>query len=363
MTSRDRVLAAFAHEEADRVPRWCGSSPEFIAKAKRQLDLSGTEQLFVRFGDDFRRVWPQYTGPATSSPNLELSPGATYRSPFGVERHGYGYGMPMSHPLAHASLEEVHAYPWPDPQWMDVSGIRLAALAWNRRYAILGGDWSPFWHDAIDLLSMEGLLVKMTDEPALVDAVIGHIVDYYWEVSRRIFDAAGEVIDVFFIGNDFGSQMGPLVGPQQFARFLLPPLRRLIRLGHDYRLKVQLHCCGGYEPLLPLLIDAGLDGLQAVQPCCRGMDLRTLKTRYGNRILFNGAIDSQHVLIDGTPASVRESVREVLAIMAPGGGYVASASHDYLLEETPVENVVAMFDAVEEFGRYPLQLENLDSPH
>lgn len=184
----------------------------------------------------------------------------------------------------------------------------------------------------------------------MVDAVLGHVADYYFEVNRRIFDAAADVIDVFFVGNDFGSQTGPLVGPPQFERFLLPHLKRFINLGHDYGLKVQLHCCGGYEPLIPSLIAAGLDGLHAVQPCCCGMDLRTLKARYGDRILFNGAIDSQHVLIEGTPSSVRESVREVLSIMAPGGGYIAGASHDYILAETPVANVVAMFDAVAEFG-------------
>ena len=81
--------------------------------------------------------------------------------------------------------------------------------------------------------------------------------------------------------------------------------KRLIDLGHAYRLKVQLHCCGGFEPLIPAMIAAGLDGLHAIQPCCRGMDLATLKARYGEAILFNGAIDSHHVLITGTPESVR----------------------------------------------------------
>jgi uroporphyrinogen decarboxylase len=318
------------------------------------LGIVDTEQLFVRLGDDFRRVHARYAGPDERSPDKNLSPGATYRTPFGVERHGYGYGMPLAYPLADATLQKVHAYPWPDPAWADVSRIRDEALAWGRRYAILGGDWSPYWHDAIDLLGMEGLMMQMTDAPEVVDAVLEHVVGYYFEVSRRIFDAAGEAMEVFFVGNDFGSQNGPLLSPRQFERFLLPHLRRLIRLGHDYRLKVQLHCCGGYEPLIPALIAAGLDGLHAVQPCCRGMDLRTLKARYGERILFNGAIDSHHVLLEGTPASVRQSVRDVLSIMAPGGGYVAGASHDFILEETPVENCVAMFDAVEEFGRYPI---------
>jgi uroporphyrinogen decarboxylase len=82
------------------------------------------------------------------------------------------------------------------------------------------------------------------------------------------------------------------------------------------------------------------------------MDLRTLKTHFGDKILFNGAIDSHHVLIDGTPESVRRKTREVLEIMMPAGGYVAGASHDTILEETPLENVLAMFDAIREFGGY-----------
>jgi uroporphyrinogen-III decarboxylase len=97
------------------------------------------------------------------------------------------------------------------------------------------------------------------------------------------------------------------------------------------------------------MIEVGLDGIHALQPCCRGMDPRGLKSTFGDKILFNGAIDSQHVLIAGTPEPVRERTLEVLDIMAPGGGYIAGASHDTILEETPVENVVAMFDAVAEW--------------
>jgi hypothetical protein len=349
MTSRERVLSAFDHVEPDMVPRWCGASPEFLAAARRQLNLPDNESFSVRIGDDFRRVHARYTGP-----EVPLSPGAVSRTIFGVERAGHGYGQPLSHPLANATLRQVHEYAWPNPGWMDVSHIRGDALRWNRQYAILGGDWSPFWHDAIDLLGMENLYLKMYDEPELVDAVFGRLVDYYAEVSRRIFDAAADVLDIFFIGNDLGGQTGPLLGPELFDRFVLPHLRRLIRLGHDYRLKVQLHCCGGFEPLIPALIAAELDGLHAVQPCCGGMDLATLKARYGKRVLFNGAVDSHHVLIEGTPESVRRQTRRVLEIMAPGGGYVAGASHDYILEETPVENVVAMFDTVAGF-RNPIE--------
>jgi uroporphyrinogen-III decarboxylase len=100
------------------------------------------------------------------------------------------------------------------------------------------------------------------------------------------------------------------------------------------------------------MIEIGLDGLHAIQPSCRGMNLERLKADFGDKILFNGAIDSHHVLINGDPALVREKTREVLDIMKPGGGYVAGASHDTILEETPVENVLAMFDAIQEYGVY-----------
>jgi uroporphyrinogen decarboxylase len=340
-------LTAFAYREPDRVPVWCGASPEFMAKARQELRLKTDEELRVRFGDDFRRVSSRYVGPAH-----ELAEGATSRTIFGVERAGIGYGQPLSHPLASATLGEIEAYPWPDPDWMNVSRIRAEAASYRREYAILGGDWSPFWHDLIDLLGMENLCLKMYEEPEIVDAILRHIVDFYAEVSRRTFEAASREIDIFFIGNDLGSQTGPLLGAGLFERFILPHLKRLIDLGHGYGLKVQLHCCGGFAPLIPALISSGLDALHAVQPCCQGMDLRTLKAEFGGRIVFNGAIDSQHVLIEGTPDLVRRRVREVLEIMAPGGGYIGGASHDYILEETPVQNVVAMFDTIQEFGVY-----------
>ncbi len=346
MTSRERVLTAFEHREPDRVPAWCGASEGFWAKAKRELGLED-EVLRARFGDDFRRVHARYTGPEAALPE-----GVTYRTVFGVDRHGLGYGQPLRHPLAEATLETIHGYPWPEPAWTDPAGIRGAAEAYDGRYAILGGDWSPFWHDAIDLLGMEHLYVSMFETPERVDAVMGHLVDYYAASSRRIFEAAGDVIDIFFLGNDFGSQTGPLLSAGQFRRFILPHLELLIALGHGYGLKVMLHCCGGIAPLIPSLIEAGLDGLHAVQSSCRGMDLRRLKAEFGGKILFNGGIDSHRVLIEGTPGTVRDKTREVLEVMKAGGGFVAGASHDTILEETPVENVVAMFDAVQEFGGY-----------
>ncbi|MHC5115554.1 MAG: hypothetical protein ACYSQY_00610, partial [Planctomycetota bacterium] len=199
MNSRERVLAVFEHEQPDRVPCWCGASAEFWAKAKKELGLDD-EGLSLRFRDDFRRVFAEYAGPEFPLEHLQ----ATYRTPFGIEREGYGYGQPLTHPLADATVADVESYPWPDPAWMDVSKIKATAQAYDGQFAIMGGDWSPFWHDAIDLIGMENLYIKMYSEPDVVDAVLKHLVDYYFDVSKSTFDAAADAMDIFFIGNDFG---------------------------------------------------------------------------------------------------------------------------------------------------------------
>ncbi len=347
MNSRQRVLAVFEHQLPDRVPCWCGASVEFWQKAKNELSLDD-EGLSLRFRDDFRRVFAEYTGPDFP---LEY-PQAKSRTIFGIERAGIGFGQPLNHPLADATLEQVHDYPWPDPVWMDVSKIKAQAQSYNGEYAILGGDWSPFWHDAIDLMGMENLYIKMYSEPEVIDALLKCMVDYYFKVSKNIFDAAADAIDIFFMGNDFGSQIGPLMSPDMFEKFMAPHQKRLCDLGHSYGLKTQLHCCGGFYELIPSIIDLGVDALHAVQPSCRGMDLKRLKSEFGDRMVFNGAIDSHHTLMEKDTAGVKEDTRKVLETMMPNGGYIAGASHDTILEETSVENVLAMFDAIYEYGKY-----------
>src|ERR1035438_2511957 len=136
MTPREKVLAAFEHVEPDRVPAWCGASPEFWEKAKRALMLDD-EGLRQRLGDDFRSVQAK-----DFSLKFPMSDGATSRTQFGIERRGIGYGQPISHPLAEATLSEIHAYPWPDPAWVDVSGARAEAEKYGGQYAILGSYYS-----------------------------------------------------------------------------------------------------------------------------------------------------------------------------------------------------------------------------
>jgi len=344
MTSRDRVLAAYNHLEVDRPPIWCGMSKEFQEKAKRELGLDD-EQLRVRFGDDFRWARADYTGPQIPFSNPEVHT----RTVFGIERKGIGYGHGISVPLKDATLDDVENYAWPDPAWMDVSRLRGVIAQWEGQYAIMGGEWSPFWHDVIDLIGMEDMYILMYEDPALVHTVFGKVVDYYHAVNQRIFEEAGDLMDLFFMGNDFGSQTGALISPDMFGQFIQPHLKRLIDQAHEFGLKAQMHSCGSIPELIPCFIEAGLDGLHALQPDCRDMNAADLKKDFGDRLVLNGGIDSHHTLICGTPEDVKKETLRVLGIMTPGGGYIAGASHDTILEETPVENVLTMFDVIQQF--------------
>jgi len=112
-----------------------------------------------------------------------------------------------------------------------------------------------------------------------------------------------------------------------------------------------MHCCGGFAPLIPTMIEIGLDGIQSLQPTCRGMEPERLKDEFGDGIMLMGAIDTQ-LIIETNPDLVRAETRRVLDIMKPGGGYIASPSHDYVLPETPLENVLAVYEVIREYGFY-----------
>ena len=351
MTSRERVLAVFRKEIPDRIPVWCGASPEFIDKAAKHLGVNSEEEVLVRFRDDFRRVYSRYAGPEKFDPVKNAEKGSRL-SIWGVERAGEGYGVPANTPLKNATLEDVENYPWPSPDWIDVSHIREDALKWKGEYAILGGEWCPIFHDMLDLLGMEDSLIMMYEEPEVVHAVLDHLVDYYYECNKRIFEAAADVIDIAFMGNDMGSQTGPLISVPLFEEFFAPRFKRLCDLAHSYGLYTQMHVCGSFQQLIPSMVACGLDAVQSLQPVNEGMSAESLKANFGGQMIFNGCIDSVNQLIYGTVDSCIETTKRVVGVMKPNGGYILSPSHDYLLEMTPVENVLAMYDTCYEIGAY-----------
>jgi hypothetical protein len=178
------------------------------------------------------------------------------------------------------------------------------------------------------------------------------------ENLRLVWEAVGDRVDVVMIdGQDFGTQRSEMFSPRIFEEYFAPSLTAQVQWIHEHTSwKVWEHTCGSILNILPCIVEAGVDALNPVQTSADGMAPEVLKKRFGNKITFwGGGVDTQRTLPFGTPEEVREEVRERIRIFAPGGGFVFAAVHN-IQANTPPENITAMFEAVHEFGKYPLSL-------
>ena len=341
MTSRERVLTTFGHREPDRVPLWFGAAPGLVEKLTAACGVTDEEALLDRLHVDFRRVHARWFGPDLAGANL-----------WGVQRGGSYYGQPLSHPLAGVTtVAEVEAHAWPSPDWFDFSHLRAQCAAWSD-YAIIGGPWVVVFTDATELVGMEEFFEKLYTHPEVMAAVLQKVSDFYYEVAVRFFEAAADQFDIFFFGDDFGTQQSLLISLDHWRQFCVPHLRRFCDLGRAAGLRLMFHSCGAVRTLIPDLLDLGLDALNPVQVGAAGMDLAALKADFGAHLTFHGALDHQQILPFGSADDVRAEVRRVIDIMAPGGGFCLAPSHDLLLDEFPPQNIIAMYDEAYEYGRY-----------
>lgn len=342
MNSKERVLMTFEHKEPDRVPLWYGASDGLTAKLIKKCCVSDEESLMRRLHIDFRRVREKYIGPPLGN-----------RSFWGVERGGLYYGQPMSHPLTGVeTVEQVLGYKgWPSPDWFDFSELRKQCETWEA-YSIIGGPWVVVFTDATELVGMDEFFIKMHTHPEVMQAVIQKVSDFYYEMATRFFEAVDGKIDIFFFGDDIGTQQALLISLKHWRTFCKPHIKRFLELARSIKLKTMFHSCGAVREIIPDLVDLGLDALNPVQVAAYGMNLDELKAEFGDRLTFHGCIDHQRILPRETEENVRREIRRVIDIMAPGGGFCLAASHDLMLDDFPVENVIAMYDEAFEYGKY-----------
>jgi uroporphyrinogen decarboxylase len=201
------------------------------------------------------------------------------------------------------------------------------------------------------LYRIDNFLMLLAADPKRAHEFLDRVVEIHLTNLERFLRLAGPSIDVILFGDDLGMQRGPQLSRPMYQEFFKPRHARLFRRAKELAgVKVMLHCCGGVRPLLPDLIEAGLDAINPVQISCTGMESRGLKADFGRDMTFwGGGCDTHVVLSRGTPEEVRRHVREQLAIFKPGGGFVFQQVHN-ILADVPPENVIAMFDAAWEAG-------------
>lgn len=356
---RERVMTALSHQPPDRLPRDYWATAEVTARLLEHLGLPDRESLLRHFDIDLRTV----EGPACVGQSFRAHPDGSVEDLWGVRRKPKtvtvgGYTWTYQHvvdaPLAAARTpSEVDGYGrWPSPDWWDYSHVREQCLA-HEGYAVVSAgdrlDRTAQLKPMMYLRGMEQTYLDLADGGGVAEAIIAHIVEYFLEYNRRVFEAAGDAIDILMMGDDFGTQQGPMMSLQTWRRCFRPGFAAFIELAHRYGIRVMHHTCGSVVELIPDFIECGLDILQSLQPQAAGMDLGALRRAYGRDLCFHGGIDIQGVLPHGRPEQVREHVCRQIEAAGNEGGYILCTAHN-IQPDTPLENVLALFAAYEEFG-------------
>jgi uroporphyrinogen decarboxylase len=405
MTSRERVLAACNHRQPDRVPVDLSGHPssgiaaiayaklrDYLGLPKKTLRVyDPIQQLAIvdddvleKFGVDTLDLgrafgldeasWADWTlpdGTPCKMPAWALPEKADGRWVF-RSRSGRVIGhmpegalyfeqtyFPFADEKGPTTISEAmqesmwHAVISPPGPWVNHAQLREGArqLRQQTNKAILGGFGGNLLETGQFLYRNDNFFMLMAAEPQKAHKSLDDLVEIHLANLEKYLGAVGDCIDIIKFGDDLGMQSGPQVSPKMYREFFKPRHKLMwSRAKQLANVKVMLHCCGGVRELLPDLIDAGLEAINPVQISCAGMDAGELKAEFGKEMVFwGGGCDTQTILPDATPEEVRRHVKEQVRILSPGGGFVFQQVHN-ILANVPPENVVAMYEAVQESG-------------
>ncbi len=384
MTSRERVLTAINHEQPDRMPLVIGVNNATGIKMKPYKGIKNIAG--IQAPDNYIYEWPELGTAEIDEETmrrlhcdirgvLDLEPEIVRKRNREREAHSdcidsWGSGQteitpgnwfPGIHPLAEAkTIEDLESYQgWPDMSDPSrVAHVRETArrLAEENQFAIMATPWLLFpFERAHAMQGMEPYLLNMAMDPDFARAMLEKIADHCKQLMGHFLEELGDNVDIIKIGDDLGTQNSLMISPKMYRDILKPIHADFISfIKSRTKAKILFHSCGDVAPLIGDFIDIGVDILNPIQTSTGSIsDLPSLKKRFGKNMVFCGGIDSHRILPFGSVEEVRQEVRRVMQSLGPGGGCMIGAVHT-VMNDVPPENVLAMVDAVEEFGRYPL---------
>jgi uroporphyrinogen decarboxylase len=356
MNSKERVLTTLARQQADRVPIDYFANADIDRRLKAHFGLAADqhEELARALQVDFREVNPPYIGPKLHAdlPERGVTADAWGIRRMWIEHSSGGYWDFCDFPLREATEEQVAAWPLPSPDDFDYASVRDRCRR-HAGYAVFTGNAGvPDVINANGMLrTMEQVLVDLiTDDPAGM-LLTRRRLDVIFEVTRRTLEAARGGIDFLWMGEDLGTQIGPTISLDLYRRQLRPLHQRFIDLAKSFNLPVMIHSCGSSSWAFEDFISMGIDAVDTLQPEAKNMAPEYLKARFGGRLAFHGCISTAGPVAYGNAEETTAYCRRTLEVMMPGGGYCFSPTHQ-LQDNSPTENVVAMYAAAHDFGRY-----------
>jgi uroporphyrinogen decarboxylase len=353
MTPKERILAVLNREPVDRIPVDLWHTPEIVTMLCQHLGVDSEFSMWQALGLD-KIVWDfmEYVSPAGETAGAQVGAQSVgSRTMWGVPVKDVQAGAALYQeftepPLLGYEPSQVDNYPfWPEPDLFDYDGADVLARRTSPHFAVIG-PWVSFFEIYCQLRGIEQGLMDLALNPALVEVTLDRIEVIQTEMMHRFFQRSADVIDLAFISDDIGGQNGLLMSPRMWRTHLQPRLRRWCDLVHSYGIKVFYHTDGGVGILIPELLDCGIDVLNPIQHACPGMNTSELKRLYGDRVIFHGGIDNQHVLPFGSVDEVREETLHCLESLGAGKeGYIVCSCHN-VQPGTPVENILTMIETV-----------------
>ncbi len=380
MTPRDRVRVALSHQEPDRVPidnnglvssihetayanllAHQGSREEIELLDPVQRIALNSEPVLRSLGVDTRCLYPRAPG---SWRYVEGEDG-TWADEFGTLYKRVGlYADAVKPVLRGRSFAEVKAYRFPDPtDPTRFAGLREKAreLYASTDYALVSGTMLCFDYTRWVLRGLEDSIVDLHEQPRLAEYLLDAILEWMIAYGSRIMEEIGDVIEFFWVGDDWGAQGGPFYSPDMFRSIFKPRIARLIgAMKKKTRAKCAYHCCGSVRWAIADLLEAGVDILHPLQPSAEGNgDSRGIKAEFGSRLSFHGGTNNQGLFHGALEPMEIDTLRR-LRDLAPGGGYIFSSGHN-IQANMPAENLARLFAIGREFGRYPIDVAAIDA--
>lgn len=358
MNKRERFLAAINKQQPDCVPVFSHLTPQIAEKLGREMGLPfEAEDSFLSTRISHVEILNQLgndavgVGALRETPTINLDNGNVLDE-FGLEYQAIGlYSEAVVRPLSGKTrVKEIEAYQFPDP--LAASRFILAKkniAKYGKDYAIVGDLEATVFELAWNLVGLEDFLMSMYMGEAHIECLLDKCADFNMTIGKKL---AGMGCDMIWLGDDVGTQSNMMISPDMYKKMIYPRHKRVIEgiKSVNKDVKIAYHSCGAITDVIPLLIEAGIDVLNPIQPRATGMDLGTLKKQYGKDIAFFGGVDVQGVLPNGSVEDVRNEVKHRIAQAGDGGGYVLAPAHN-IQPDTPLENIYAMYEAVKEFGR------------
>lgn len=360
MDSKQRIKLATNHREPDKVPAHMNATKWVVAKLKKALDVTTDKELLKSLHIDIYDMRgidlnsgtvPKYIGPENELfTNWKGGIFSFWNMREFENKTDAGWTMeapppPLSNAL---SKEECEKYLWPDNNWFDYSNLRKELEEWND-FSIMASGASVFQH-ATYIRGMDTLMMDMMANPDMAHYILGKISSFYYEYYRRMFEEAGDLIDIFALADDLGMQNTLLISPELFEEYVAPLLKKMAELAHKHNIKLLLHTCGDIELLIPHFIELGVDILDPIQP--ESMNPLEIKEKYGQQITLRGGISVQDVVSRGTIEEVKTETQRIVEALKSGGGYIFSPGHPVLQDDIPVENIITMYKTGYKFGKY-----------